>query len=422
MPVDESVVVPIRVLIAVLATSVAPAAEPFLPEVAQTDWPWWRGPTLDGKSRDQTAPTKWSPSENVAWKVPVPGRGHSSPILWGDRVFLTTADEAAQTQRVLAFDRKTGKALWDTVAHAGGFEAKHEKNSHASATSACDGERVFSVFVNSGALHVTATDLDGKIVWQRNAGPYTSQHGNGSSPVLYKKTVIVVADSMKGSFLAALDRATGEIVWKIDRPVTGRNGSYESPVVATIAGKPQLIIQGTRVVTSYDPDTGKVLWTCEGPAEVTGCTPAVDDSTVYATGGFPEREVVAIRADGSGDVTRTHVKWRSKKGVTYIPSPLYHAGRLYIVNDTGVATCFNAKSGREVWSERLGGAFTSSPVLVGDLIYVTSEDGKTYVLKTGDKFEQVAVNAIGEGVLTTPAVAGSHIYLRTATNLYCLGK
>jgi len=407
---------------ALLWAPLAPAAEPLRPEVSPADWPWWRGPNLDGKGRDQTAPTRWSTTENVAWKVPVPGRGHSSPVLWGDRVFLTTADEAKQTQRVLAFDRTTGKAVWDTVAHTGGFDPKHEKNSHASATPACDGERVYVAFVNSGALHVTATDQDGKVVWQTKAGPYTSQHGNGSSPVLYKKSVIVVADSMKGSFLAALDRSTGDVVWKIDRPVTGRNGSYESPLVATIAGKPQLVVQGTRVTTSYDPDSGKVLWACDGPAEVTGCTPAFDDQHVFATGGFPEREIIAIRADGSGDVTKTHIAWRTKKGVTYVPSPLCHAGRLYVVNDTGVATCFNARTGREVWSERLGGAFTSSLVMVGDLIYATSEEGKTYVFKATDKFERVAVNDIGEGVLATQAVAGGRIYLRTAGHLYCIGR
>ena len=407
---------------ALLAAALAPAAEPTRPEVAPADWPWWRGPTLDNVSRDKAAATRWSRTENVVWRTPVPGRGHSSPILWGDRLFLTTADEAAQTQRVLAFDRKTGKPLWDTVAHTGGFEKKHEKNSHASATPACDGERVYSAFVNSAALHVTATDLDGKVVWQQKAGPYDSQHGYGSSPVLYRQRVIVVADSMKGSFMAALDRATGKTVWRVDRPVTGRNGSYESPLIATLAGKPQLVIEGTRVTTSYDPDTGKVLWTCFGPAEVTGCTPACDGERVFATGGFPEREVLAIRADGSGDVTRSHVAWRTKKGVTYVPSPVYHAGRLYIVNDTGVATCFDAKTGREVWSERLGGAFTSSPVLVGDLLYVTNEQGKTFVLKTGDKYERVAVNDLGEGVLATPAVAGGRIYVRTADALYCIGR
>lgn len=414
---------PTRLLVpAVLWAALAPAAEPTRPEVAPADWPWWRGPTLDGKSRDRSAPTRWSTNENVAWKAPVPGRGHSSPVLWGDRVFLTTADESAQTQRVLAFDRRTGKALWDAVAHTGGFEKRHEKNSHASATLTCDGHRVYAAFVNSEVLHVTALDLDGKLVWQKAAGPFASQHGYGSSPVFHKKTVIVLADSLKGSFLASLDRATGEVVWKVDRPVTGRNGNYASPVVADLAGKPQLIVQGTRVTTGYDPDTGNVQWTCDGPAEVTGCTPAWDEKHVFATGGFPEKEIIAIRADGAGDVTKTHVAWRSKKGVAYVPSPLHHAGRLYVVSDTGVITSFDAATGREVWSERLGGAFTSSPVLVGELLYVTSEQGKTHVLRTGDKFEQVAVNDLGEGVLATPAVAGGRIYLRTAGTLYCLGR
>lgn len=404
-----------------LWAAIAPAAEPALPEVGRDDWPWWRGPTLDNKSRDTHAPMKWSRTENIVWKTPVPGRGHSSPVLWGDRVFLTTADEAAQTQRALAFDRKTGKPLWNVAVHTGGFEKKHEKNSHASATPACDGQRVYSAFVNSSAVYVTATDLEGKVVWQQKAGPYESQHGYGSSPVLYKQTVIVLADSMKGSFLAALDRATGKVVWCSDRPVTGRNGSYATPIVANLAGRPQLVVQGTRVTTSYDPDTGKELWTCFGPAEVTGCTPAYDAKHVFATGGFPEKEILAIRADGAGDVTKSHVAWRSKKGVTYVPSPLYHDGRLYVVNDGGVATCFYASTGEEVWSERLEGAFTSSPVLVGDLLYVTNEQGKTYVLKAGPKFERMAGIDLGEGVLSTPAVAGGRIYLRTTETLYCIG-
>jgi len=409
--------------VAIVVCTCPAAAEPILPDVAPADWPWWRGPTCDGKSRDTSAPTKWSQTETVAWKVPVPGRGHSSPVLWGDRVFLTTADEAEQTQRVLAFDRKSGKPIWDTTAHKGRFVRKHDKNTHASATPACDGERVYSVFVNANAVQVTATDLDGKIAWQTEAGPYESQHGYGSSPVVYKNLLIVLADSMKGSFLAALERASGKVAWKIDRRVTGRNGGYGTPVVAMLAGRPQLIVTGTWATKSYDPDTGKELWTCEGPAEVTGCTAATSDKLVFATGGFPEREILAIRADGSGDVSKTHVAWRTKKGVTYVPSPLYHDGHLYVVNDTGVATCFDTKRGKEVWSERLeGGDVTSSPVLVGDKLYVTNEAGRTYILKVGPKFEQVAANELNEKVLATPAIAGGRIYLRTVGNLYCIGK
>src|SRR5262245_29533757 len=393
-----------------------------LPAVAEKDWPWWRGPGLDGKSRDREVVTKWTPTQNVIWKTPVPGRGHSSPVLWGDRIFLTTADEQEQTQRILAFDRNTGKPLWNVVAHKGGFLRKYPKNTQASATPACDGERVYAVFINTDGLHVTATDLEGKIVWRRQAGAFQSEHGYGSSPVLYKSLVIVNGDSLKGSFQAGLDRATGKVVWKTDRKTTGRHGNYATPVIATLAGKPQLIQTGMDEVTGYDPETGKQLWSCTGLSEVTANTAACSDKLVFASGGFPEKNLLAIRADGSGDVTRTHVVWKTKSGVTYVPSPLYHDGRLYVVNDGGIATCVAADTGKEVWQERLPGAFSSSPVLVGDLLYVTSEAGKTFVLRTGPKFEVVATNDLADGGFATPAICGGRLYLRTSRFLYCIGK
>jgi outer membrane protein assembly factor BamB len=404
------------------AKPATPVAAADAPKAATDDWPWWRGPTADGTSRHRQVTTRWSANENVVWKVNVPGRGHSSPIVCGTRVFLTTADEQAQEQRVLAFDRRTGKALWNTLVHQGGFPRKNPKNSHASATPACDGERVFSAFVFDDGLYVTATDLDGKILWQAAAGPFTSEHGYGSSPVLYQNLVIVNGDSLKGSFVAALDRKSGKTVWREERASTGRHGSYATPVVADIAGKPQLIMTGLSEVTSYDPATGKLLWSCAGPAEVTACTAACSERLVFATGGFPEKELLAIRADGRGDVTRTHVVWRLTKGVGYVPSPLYHAGRLYVVADNGIVTCLDADSGKEVWQGRLEGAFSSSPVLVGDLLYVSNEAGRTFVLKTGSKFDMVAANDLGDGCLATPAVCGGQIFLRTSHHLYCLAS
>ncbi len=399
-----------------------PPVEGTLPEIAADDWPWWRGPTFDGKSRDERAETKFSTTENVVWKTNVPGRGHASPVLWGERLFLTTADEDAKTQSMLALDRKTGKLLWDTVVYKGGFPRKYGKNTHASATPACDGERVYGVFVNHDGLHVTATDLKGKIVWQKEAGSFTSEHGYGSSPVLYRSLVIVSADSMKDNFLAALDRESGKVVWKIERKTTGKHGNYATPIVANLAGKPQLILNGMGETSSYDPETGKRLWWCEGPAEVTACTVAISDKLVFSTGGFPEKELLAIRADGKGDVTNSHIAWRSKVGVTYVPSPLYHDGRLYVVNDGGTALCYEAESGKITWQERLGGNFSSSPVLVGDRLYVGSEAGKVFVLKAGPKFELLATNDMGDGIFATPAVCGGRIYLRTTRTLYCIGK
>jgi outer membrane protein assembly factor BamB len=392
------------------------------PKAAPADWPWWRGPAWDGKSRDRRAITTWGPTKNVVWKANVPGRGHSSPVVCGGRVFLTTADEAAQKQFILAFDRKTGRPLWSTLAHEGGFLRLNPKNSQASATPACDGTRVYSAFVNRGGLHVTATDLDGKILWQKKAGAFESEHGYGSSPVLYGPLVIVNGDSLRGCFVAALEARSGKVVWKADRKTTGRHGSYATPLVARLAGRPQLILTGMGEVSSYDPDTGKLLWACAGPAEVTACTPACDDTVVFATGGFPEKHIVAVRADGAGDVTKSHLLWDSTKGVSYVPSPVYHAGRLYVVNDGGVATCFEAKTGRPVWQGRLPAGFSASPVLVGDLLYAASESGNTFVLRAGPRFEVVAESSLGEGIMATPAVCGGQVFLRTAGHLYCLGS
>jgi outer membrane protein assembly factor BamB len=392
-------------------------------KVAEDDWPWWRGPTFDGKSREQKAPTRWSPTENIAWKTEVPGRGHSSPVLWGKRIFLTSADEKKQQQLILAFDRATGKQLWSVTAHEGGFTRKYPKNSHASATQACDGERLFSVFINRTGLFVTATDLDGKELWKVEAGSFQSEHGYGSSPVLFGSLVIVNGDNPKGCFLAALDRATGKVVWRTERTTTGVHGSYASPIVATLAGKPQLLLAGMHDTSSYEPLTGKLIWSCTGPAEVTANTVAFSDNMVFSSGGFPEKELLAIKADGKGDVTKTQVAWqKSGQPVTYVPSPLYHDGRLYVVNDNGIATCFQAADGKQLWQERLDGNFSSSPVLAGDLIYVTNEAGKTFVLKAGPKFERVAVNDLDDGGFATPTICGGQIFLRSSHYLWCIGK
>ncbi len=391
-------------------------------KAAPGDWPWWRGAAFDGKSSDAAPVTTWSAQKHVLWKTPVPGRGHSSPIVCGERIFLTTADERAQKQYVLAFDRTTGKPLWTTLAHEGDFPRMNPKNSQASATPACAGSRLYSAFVHKNGLYVTATDLDGKRLWQTKAGDFSSEHGYGCSPVLHDSLVIVNGDSLKGSFLAALDGATGKIAWKTERPTTGRHGSYGTPIVAELAGRPQLLLTGMSQVAAYDPATGKELWKCDGPAEVTGCTPAFGASLVFATGGFPEKELLAVRADGSGDVSKSHVAWRTGKGVAYVPSPLYDAGRLYVIADNGIATCFEAATGEQVWQDRLQGAFTSSPIVAGNLLYVTNEAGKTYVLRTGPRFEIVATNDLGEPVMATPAICHGQIYLRTKEHLYGIGR
>ena len=391
-------------------------------EPAKTDWPCWRNRAGGAKSFDTDPPTHWTKTEHVAWVTEIPGRGHSSPIVWGERIFLTSADESGHKQLVLGFDRASGKQLLSTVAHEGGFMRMHGKNSHASATPACDGQRVYSAFINSDALHVTATDFNGLILWQTQAGPFGSEHGYGSSLVLYKNLVIVAADNLSHSFIAALDGITGKIVWRMPRKTTARHGSYATPIVAFLAGRHQLIFSGLWETSSYDPATGKLIWYCKGPTEVTACTPAFSDELVYSSGGYPGRELLAIQADGSNDVTNTKIVWRADKGVTYVPSPLFHDGRLYVVDDGGIASCLDGSTGEVVWRARLPGNFSASPVLAAGLLFIPNEVGRTYVFRAGDKFELVATNDLGDGGFATPVIAGGHIYLRTNHYLYAIGE
>jgi outer membrane protein assembly factor BamB len=385
------------------------------------DWPWWRGPQLDGHA-EGSAPTEWSPSKNVLWKASVPGKGFASPIVCGDRVFLATADEDAEKQLLLCFDRSTGKQLWSRDVHTGNFPKKHPDNSHASATPACDSEQVFVSFINNDGLWVTAFDLEGKQLWQKEVGPFESEHGSGPSPVLFKSAIIVVGDNLQPSYLAALDRKTGEILWRTPRERLDVHANYASPLLATIAGKPQLVIAGYSKVTSYDPATGKLLWSCDGPAQVAACTAGFHDDLVFASGGFPEREILAIRADGSGDVTDTHIVWRGTKGVTYVPSPIYHDGYLYVVTDNGIAFCYQAETGEEIWQKRLDGKFSASPVIADGKLYITNEAGRTTVLKAAPEYEVLAENELPGDGHATPAIAAGQLYLRAGDTLYCVGS
>jgi outer membrane protein assembly factor BamB len=390
------------------------------PVAAANDWPQWRGPNGDGIACATQAPITWSATEHVRWQTPVPGRGLASPIVWGDRVILATADEDKQQQRLLAFDRATGQPLWNLLVHEAGFMRKHDKNSYASATPACDGQQVFATFLHDGALWVTAATLDGNIAWQMAAGPFTPEHGDSASPVLYKSALLVGGDNLKTSFVAALDRQTGHILWRTPREGPGRHGSYGSPILATLSGRPQFLYAGHGHTASYDPDTGDTLWTCTGPAECTGSTMAAGSDLAFASGGYPEQTILAMRGDGSGDVTATHVAWQAHKAITYVPSPVFFDGRLYVVNDQGVATCYDAVSGNELWHNRLMGPFTASPIVAGGKLFVTNEAGTTFVLTAGPQYDLIATNDLASPVMATPAICGGKIYIRTADRLYCI--
>ncbi len=389
------------------------------------DWPSWRGPQGNGiAAAGQTVATSWSETENVLWKASVPGRGHSSPIVVGQHVFLTTADRARQVQSVLCYDRANGEKLWQTDVNSGGFpEQIHKKNTHASPTLACDGQRLFAVFHNHQAVQLTALDLAGKILWQKNAGPYRPQryrYGYAPSPLLYQSTVIISAEYERQAFLAAFESKTGQEVWRQPRPATV---SYSSPIVARLAGQDQLVLSGGMRLSSYNPQTGKPLWSTRCIAPATCGTAVWDDDIVFASGGYPQRETVGVRADGSGKVL-----WKNNKKC-YEQSMLAHDGYVYAVDDGGIAYCWRATDGEEMWKQRLGGSVSASPILVEEMIYLSNEAGTTFVFKADpQKFQLVAKNQLGDEAFATPTICGNQIFLRVAKRksgrrqemLYCI--
>lgn len=382
------------------------------PSFGTTDWPFWRGPNHNGHADSSANPLEeWSAEENILWRAPVIGRGHSSPTVLGDRVFLASADETRQAQVVLCFDATNGKPLWEAIVHEGGFANKskrglNEKATMASSTVATDGERLFITFVNDNAAWVTALDLSGSIAWQQRIGDYVIHQGYGSSPTVYKDLVIVSADTKVGGAIAGLDRQTGEFVWRRERP---EKPNYHSPVILNAAGRDQLILAGCDLVTSLDPTTGEELWEIEGATTECVATCVTDGTHVFTSGGYPRNHISAVVADGSGKVA-----WESNTR-NYVPSMLVRDGYLYATLDAGIATCFRASDGAEMWKARLGGTFSSSPVLVGDLIYATNEEGTTFVFKANpDEFVKVAENELGNSVFATPAIVENRIYTRVA--------
>lgn len=402
------------------------AADPAADRITfgPSDWPFWRGPDRDGiAAADRKPPLKWSETENVLWKAPIPGRGHGSPIVVGERIFLATADQEKEEQMLLCFDRQTGKQLWQTTVHRGGFDKKgNAKASQASGTPACDGRRVFINFLNGGAVHTTALDLDGKQIWQTKITDFVNHQGFGSSPALYESLVLVSADNKGSGAIAALDRATGKVAWKHERPAVP---NYTSPIILKIDGKDQALFIGCDLVTSCDPLTGKKLWEFKGATTECVTSTITDGQCIFTSGGYPKNHLSAVRADGSGKVV-----WENKSRV-YVPSMIVKSGHLYAVLDAGTAKCWKSNTGQEVWEGRLGGTFSASPVLVGDLLFATNEAGKTFILKaTPESFEIVGENLLGDEVFGTPTFCGNRIYMRVAMSkkgprqemLYCLGK
>lgn len=400
----------------------APVAEVSPVSVAASDWHQWRGPNGNNVAAT-SVPTEWNDTDKVIWKVKIPGRGHSCPTVVGDRIFLATADEGQQVQSVLGLDRQTGEQLWKTDLHRGNFpsrSAMHDKSTHATATVACDGERLFAVFFNAGKVHVTALDLKGQQLWQKEVGGFTSKFGYAPSPTLHREFVIVAADHEDGGYLVSLHRATGDIRWRTSRP---KAFTYSSPIVATVGGKEQILISGADKVSSYDPVSGQENWSVKGTTEATCGTLVWDDNTIYASGGYPGTETLAVKADGSD------VLWRNKEKA-YVPSMLVHEGYLYSVGDDGIGFCWDAVTGKQKWKARVTGNYSASPLLVNGLIYLISESGDLKIIKANpQKYELVNEIKVADEAFATPVACDGRLYLRVAAHdggrqewLYCIGE
>ncbi len=378
--------------------------------VYASDWPWWRGPERNGVAAADAAPPRdFGLGKNLRWSVDLPGRGHGSACVAGDRVYLATADEERQIQAMHGFDRATGGLLWTTVVHEGGHTQKiNQKATWASATPACDGGRVFVNFLSGDAVYTTALDLDGKRLWQTKISDYLVHQGYGSSPAIFGELVIVSADNKgpDGGAVCGLDRATGEVVWRHARASLP---NYPSPVILEVAGKVQLFLSGTDKVTSLDPASGKVNWEIDGATTECVTSTPTDGKHIYTSGGYPKNHVAAVAADGSGRVV-----WETNDRV-YVPSMLVRDGYLYATMDGGVALCLDAATGEEKWKGRLGGTFSASPVLVGDRIHAVNESGDYFVFKADPAgLEILAKNKVGDEVFATPSICGKEIFLRVA--------
>jgi outer membrane protein assembly factor BamB len=407
--------------------------------VAAEDWPQWRGPRGDGTSHEDKIPITWNgeSGQNVAWKVPVPGSGHASPIVWGERVFLVACVDETKDRILACYERTTGKLLWRETVIRSVLETKHTLNSFASSTPATDGELVYVSFlevdghtvpapnvsvprpITPGRMVIAAYDFAGKQRWIVRPGEFISAQGYCSSPVVYKNLVIVNGDHDGDSYIVALDRLTGREVWRTAREHKTR--SYVTPIIRDVAGKTQLVFSGSKSIVSLDPRDGSTHWQIDGPTEQFVASMVFDGKLFFMACGFPTYHVMGIRPDGSGNVTSTHVVWESTSAKCYVPSPVVVDGYLIVADDRGTANCFVAETGERLWQERLGSHFSASLVTAGGLVYLTADDGQTKVIRPGKTLEVVADNPLGENCYSSFAISRGCLFVRGEKHLFCIG-
>ncbi len=423
--------------------------------VAQ-NWPQWRGPSSQGVSAESGLPTRWSATGDIAWKVPLAGTGTSSPIVWGDRIFVTSQvgqapvapgahphlarDDRALAERenaigrsrvsssrdvflvVEAFRRSDGGRLWEYRTPATGeFPELHEKHNLSTPTPVTDGERVYAWFGNG---QIVALDMEGGVLWTRHLGidygSFQNQWGHGSSPTLYRDSLILLCDHTSLAYLLALDKRTGKERWKVDRGA--RRTSHSTPLVVPGPAGDELIVNSSERIDAFNPATGALLWHAGEERQTPIPSAVFHDGIIYMSRGYRNSDVWAIRPGGRGDVTRTHVKWRTPGGASYVPSIVYYKGLLYMTNEVGVVSCVDAETGQPVWRQRLSGLFFASPVAADGNIYRASETGETFVLRAGREPQVIAQNDLGERFIASPAVSNGRLFLRSDRTLFAVGK
>jgi len=384
-------------------------------------WSRWRGPSGQGVVAGTNYVDSWSSTTNVKWKVPVPGRGHSSPIVWNDTIFLTTATEGGAKLSMLAYRTTDGTLLWSTPVPSSGVEHTYRKNSHASATPVTDGQRIYASFGTHG---LAAFDFAGKLVWHAKVGELNNYHGSAGSPVLYKDRLFIFQDhgGAIGSFVAAFSAETGDVVWKTERSA---GVGWGTPIVIDAGDRDELIVSSQQRVYAYDPDTGAELWSVRGNTREVIPTPVVGHGLVFCSSGRAG-PTLAIKPGGKGDVTDTHVAWSSPRGSPFVPSALLHGDLLYMINDMqSILTVVNARTGAAIYQDRLGEptreGFSSSPVAVGNKLFFTNDRGQTFVVEAGPAFKLLHVNELNAQVLASPALVDGIWYWRTDKELLAIG-
>jgi outer membrane protein assembly factor BamB len=396
------------------------------------DWPCFRGPGHQGISQEKGIPTKWSAAENIRWKTAVPGEGWSSPIVVGERVYVTTATDEGVSLHLLCLDRRSGRVAWDREITRQKAGHKQQYNSYASSTPASDGRRIYVAACDGRILGVS---MEGEVEWTNADFDYYSEHGLAVSPLLYEDLVIVAFDwssrppdvkvgwqvPWDKAVILAVDANTGKTRWR------GSRGSsriaHVTPQVTKVDGQDQLISGAGNVVQGFDPRTGERIWTVSSPGEGVVPSVVIGEGLVFTASGFGESRIVAVRLGGAkGDVTQTHTVWESRDDVPKMSSMLYVAPRLYLATETGVAKCFQAATGEVVWRQRLGPKFSASPVWADGKIYFLAENGRMTVIEDGPEFKVAAQNDLGEKCCASPAIAQGNLFIRSDKTLYCIGR